>query len=180
VPPVEIRPGHPADDPAASLVAATVAELADRYGAEDPAVDPDEFVPPRGAFLVAHLGGEPVGCGGVRVLSPGVAEIKRMYVATGARRRGVGRALLDGLEAAARELGCARLRLETGLRQPEAIALYQDAGYDRIPNYGYWADSPVAVCFEKPLAELKPSGSAPMERPWASEPASSCSPLEPS
>ena len=152
MPLVEIRPARPDEEPAAALVAATVAELTERYGAEDPAIDPDQFVPPRGAFLVAVLEGEPVGCGGVRVLSPGTAEIKRMYVATSARRRGVARALLTALEGASLDLGCPTLRLETGLRQPEAIALYQEAGYGRIPNFGYWADSPEAVCFEKPLA----------------------------
>jgi GNAT superfamily N-acetyltransferase len=152
VPLVEIRPGRPDEEPAASLVAATVSEMSERYGAEDPAIDPDQFVPPRGAFLIASVGDEPVGCGGVRVLTPGTAEIKRMFVATGARRRGVARALLAALEQASLDLGCPTLRLETGLRQPEAIALYQEAGYERIPNFGYWADSPEAVCFEKPLA----------------------------
>jgi GNAT superfamily N-acetyltransferase len=152
VPLVEIRPARPDEEPAASLVAATVSELSERYGAEDPAIDPDQFVPPRGAFLIACVGDEPVGCGGVRVLTPGTAEIKRMFVATGARRRGVARALLAVLEEASLDLGCPTLRLETGLRQPEAIALYQEAGYERIPNFGYWADSPEAVCFEKPLA----------------------------
>jgi putative acetyltransferase len=92
-----------------------------------------------------------VGCGGVRLLSPGVGEIKRMYVAPGARGNGLGRALLTALEDAARELGCAALRLETGLRQPEAISLYEASGYRQIPRYGYWADSPLAVCFQKPL-----------------------------
>jgi GNAT superfamily N-acetyltransferase len=156
VPFVEIRPARPDDEPAASLVAATVVELTERYGAEDPAIDPEQFVPPRGVFLVASLEGEAVGCGGIRVLSPGTAEIKRMYVATSARRRGVARALLAALEGASLELGCPRLRLETGLRQPEAIALYQQAGYERIPNFGYWADSDEAVCFEKPLGALNP------------------------
>jgi GNAT superfamily N-acetyltransferase len=151
VPLVEIRPARPDEEPAAALVAATVTELTERYGAEDPAIDPDQFVPPRGAFLIASVGDEPVGCGGVRVLTPGTAEIKRMFVATGARRRGVARALLAALEEASLDLGCPTLRLETGLRQPEAIALYQEAGYGRIPNFGYWADSPEAVCFEKPL-----------------------------
>ena len=146
----QIRPGAPGDDAAPSLIAAAVAELAERYdGAEDPPVDPDELTPPRGAFLLAELDGEAVGCGGVRVLGPGVAEIKRMYVVPEARGKGVGRALLAGLEGAATELGCTALRLETGLRQPEAIGLYEASGYRQIPRYGRWADSPLSVCFEK-------------------------------
>ena len=152
MPRIEIRPGHPGDDAGPSLIAAAVAELAERYeGEQDPAVDPDDLAPPSGAFLVATVDGDAVGCGGVRVLFPGTAEIKRMYVAPEVRRHGVGRALLTALEDAARDLGCAALRLETGLRQPEAIALYEDAGYRQIPRYGYWADAPLSVCFEKPL-----------------------------
>jgi GNAT superfamily N-acetyltransferase len=181
VPLVEIRPGRPDEGGAPSLIAAAVAELAERYGGgEDPAVDPHDLRPPRGAFVLALLDGEPVGCGGVRLVGPGVGEIKRMYVAPAARGRGLGRALLAGLERAARDLGCTALRLETGLRQPEAIALYEDTGYRRIPGYGHWADSPLTVCFEKRLEGSTNRGTRPMEPPWGSEPASSCSPSEPS
>jgi GNAT superfamily N-acetyltransferase len=153
VPRLEIRRAAPHDEEGRALIAAAVAELAERYdGDQDPAVELDDLVPPRGAFLVARLDGEPVGCGGLRTLEPGAGEIKRMYVAPSVRRRGVGRALLAGLEEAARDLGWKALRLETGLRQPEAIALYQDTGYERIPDYGHWAGEPLTVCFEKPLA----------------------------
>jgi GNAT superfamily N-acetyltransferase len=152
VPRVDIRRVAPSDEQGRALIAAAVAELAERYdGDQDPAVDLDDLVPPRGDFLVALLDGKPVGCGGVRVLAPGMGEIKRMFVAPSVRRKGVGRALLAGLEAAARDLGWTVLRLETGLRQPEAIALYQDTGYERIPDYGHWAGAPLTVCFEKPL-----------------------------
>jgi putative acetyltransferase len=149
---VDIRRVAPHDEEGRALIAAAVAELAERYeGDQDPAVDLDVLVPPRGDFLVAWLDGEPVGCGGLRALSPGVGEIKRMYVAPSVRRLGVGRLLLAALEGAARDLGWTVLRLETGLRQPEAIALYEATGYGRIPDYGHWAGEPLTVCFEKPL-----------------------------
>jgi GNAT superfamily N-acetyltransferase len=150
---VDIRRVAPHGEEGRALIAAAVAELAERYdGDQDPAVDLDVLVPPRGDFLVAWLDGEPVGCGGLRALSPGVGEIKRMYVAPSVRGLGVGRLLLAALEGAARDLGWTVLRLETGLRQPEAIALYEATGYGRIPDYGHWAGEPLTVCFEKPLA----------------------------
>src|SRR5690606_12365017 len=97
-------------------------------------LDPDEVAPGRGAFLVAWLDGAPVGCGAVRRIDGDTAEIKRMYVAPTLRDRGIGRVLLAGLEAAARELGVRRLVLETGVRQHAAIALYARAGFREIPH----------------------------------------------
>ena len=76
-----------------------------------------------------------MGCGGVRILKPGVAEIKRMYVVPEARGRGVARALLAALEDAARDLGYDRVRLDTGPRQLAAEHLYRSAGYEEIPDY---------------------------------------------
>jgi GNAT superfamily N-acetyltransferase len=88
---------------------------------------------------------------------PGVGEVKRMYVVPTARRRGVSRRLLTGLEARAADLGYERLLLETGTPQPEAIALYESAGWDRIAPYGHWKDSPSSVCFGKDLAGPGPA-----------------------
>ena len=80
-------------------------------------------------------GGKPVAGGGVKRDDDGVAEIKRMYVAPAARRQGLGRRLLEALEDKARELGYARIRLDTGTRQPHAQAMYERAGYHPIENY---------------------------------------------
>jgi putative acetyltransferase len=112
-----------------------------------------DLVPGAGAFLVAWLDGEPVGCGALRRLGDDQGEVKRMYVAPEARRRGIGRAMLQALEAEARKLGIAALILETGERQPEAIALYRSAGFERCPCWGDYLDSPLAVCLAKPLVE---------------------------
>lgn len=87
-------------------------------------------------FLVAFGSDEATGCGAVHLISPDEAELKRMYVADAARGMGVGRALLVALEDAARELGAKRLVLETGVRQPEAIGLYESAGFERIEPFG--------------------------------------------
>ena len=88
----------------------------------------------------------------VRELGPQVGELKRMYVARELRGQGIGRALLDRLEAEARTLGLTRLVLETGTRQVEALALYRRAGFTAIPAYGeYAASSTTSVCLEKAL-----------------------------
>jgi GNAT superfamily N-acetyltransferase len=140
---------------AATLLVKAVAELNSRYEAHEhnPSVlDPEKFVPPFGAILVAYLDDRPTGCGALRRLEEGVAEVKRMYVEPWARRRGVGRRILAELEAAALRLGYCVIRLETGVRQPEAIQLYEAVGYRGIACYGEFAASPLSVCFEKNLS----------------------------
>jgi GNAT superfamily N-acetyltransferase len=95
-----------------------------------------------------------VGCGAVRRIAPTVCEIKRMYVVPNARGRGIGYRILAELESIARGLGAARLVLETGVRQPDAIALYRRAGFMTIPLFGGYADTPhpeLSVCMEKDL-----------------------------
>jgi len=94
-----------------------------------------ELRPPRGAFLVAHVDGRPVGCGAIRKLDDTTGEIKRMWVSPQARGHGLGRRLLGALEATAVELGCATVRLDTSAHLTEAIALYRSAGYEEIPAY---------------------------------------------
>jgi len=105
----------------------------------------------RAIFLVARIAGEPVGCGAIRSFERNTAELKRLYVVPHARAFGIGRRLLVELETAAGNLGYTRVRLETGLKQPEAIGLYESSGYDRVPCHGEYANNPLSVCFEKDL-----------------------------
>jgi GNAT superfamily N-acetyltransferase len=139
------------------LITALNRELDDRYpeeGANHFDLDAEEVADGRGAFLVAFLANEPIGCGAVRRISPTVYEIKRMYVAPSARNRGVGRRILNELESVARALGAARLVLETGVRQPEALALYTRAGFTTIPLFGSYAGTPhpeLSVCMAKEM-----------------------------
>jgi putative acetyltransferase len=107
---------------------------------------------PGSAFLIAWVGGRPVGCGALRPMAPGVAEVKRMYVEPDVRGRGIARQLLAALERRAAELGYVGLRLETGLRQVSAMRLYESAGYERIANYGPYLSNPLSACYEKRLA----------------------------
>ena len=103
-------------------------------------------------FLVARdPAGHALGCGALRHLEPGAAELKRMYVRPEARGSGLGRAILTALETEAKRLGVAVLRLETGHEQHEAIGLYERAGYERIPCFGAYADGPVSICYERTL-----------------------------
>jgi GNAT superfamily N-acetyltransferase len=151
----------PAAEPGRTLIEDLWAELAIRYADDPTAPEPKgesddlelhQLEPPTGTFVVAYDdAGVAVGCGGVRRHAEGVGEIKRMWVPPVRRGQGVSRVLLTALEDAARDLGFRELVLETGVRQPEAIALYESAGYTVIPNYGFFADSPLSRCYAKRL-----------------------------
>lgn len=139
---------------ARALIEALNTELSSRYpepGATHFRLDADEVAEGRGAFLIATKSGTPVGCGAVRRIDERTGEIKRMYVLPEGRGQGIGRAVLDALEAEARKLGLSRLVLETGERQPEAIAVYERAGFRRIPAFAEYVDSPLSVCMGKSL-----------------------------
>jgi ribosomal protein S18 acetylase RimI-like enzyme len=143
---------------AAALIERVQGEYAERYGTPDESpVDPLLFDPPAGLFLVGYLDGVPVTTGAwrrspVRALGGGdAAEIKRMYVVPEHRGAGHARAVLAELERTAAEAGYDLLVLETGLRQPEAIGLYTASGYQRIPGFGHYRDSPLSRCFAKRL-----------------------------
>ena len=108
----------------------------------------------RGAFLVVYRDGTPVGCGALRMLDPETGELKRMYVDPTQRGQGLGRRLVEALEAEARALGSRRLVLETGTRQLAALALYEATGFRPIPLYGEYCLSPdTSVCLGKQLAD---------------------------
>ena len=129
------------------------ADLANRYRDLSDhglwAFRPEEVTPGRTAFVLARLDGNPVGCGALCGLEDEIAEIKRLFVVAGARGHGVAVRILAKLEDLARDFGYEGIRLETGVKQPESMALFGKAGYYRIPNFGRYAKSPVSACFEK-------------------------------
>lgn len=143
------------DDPVVvDLVDEFQQEMADRYGdADGTPVDPSEFADPTGTFVVALRDDVPVGCFGLRRHDDETAELKRMFVRRSHRRRGLARLLLATAERRARELGYSRLALETGLPQPEAVALYSSAGYARITDFGYHRDHALQRAFAIDLRE---------------------------
>jgi GNAT superfamily N-acetyltransferase len=99
--------------------------------------------------VVAYDDGKPVGCGAIKEYAAGTMEVKRMYTTPEGRGRGIATQVLTELERWAAELGCAKCILETGIRQTEAIRLYERNGYKVIPNYGQYAGIDGSVCFEK-------------------------------
>ncbi len=143
----------PYDKECLDLLAQLRTELSEKYPDElrgTPLI-PEELTASGAAFLVARRNGKPLGCGAIRPFEPGVAEIKRMFVVHQARGSGIGRVILQSLEAFAKKFGYRSVRLETGLKQPEAISLYQSAGYHRAPCYGPYRKNPMSICFEKEL-----------------------------
>ncbi|MEV6284683.1 GNAT family N-acetyltransferase [Kribbella sp. NPDC051770] len=108
-------------------------------------------VDPATSFLVADHRGDAVGCIGLMPVVEGVGEIKRMYVRPDQRGQGIARRLIGSAEALARHRGATSLRLATGSRQPEAIALYESLDYRPTPPYGKYVDQPTALCYTKSL-----------------------------
>lgn len=152
--PVTVERADIASALARSLIEALNSELSARYpeaGACHFRLDADEVSAGRGAFLVAQRGETAIGCGAVRRIEDRVGELKRMYVCPAERGRGVGRAILSALESTARDLGITRLVLETGVRQAQAIALYQGFGFGRIAPFGEYVESPLSICMAKDL-----------------------------
>jgi len=101
--------------------------------------------------IVAYENGIPVGCGAIKEFAPDAIEVKRMYVLPDQRGKGIASKMLAELERWAKELNYVRCVLETGKKQPEAIALYNKSGYTNIPNYGQYVNVANSVCFEKKL-----------------------------
>lgn len=136
------------------LIRELTEELAALYDFEDGSGNfrPEDVTVPGSGFVVGRLGEVAIACGAFRPLEPGVAEIKRMFVAPGHRGRGHSRRLLAELERLAAQADYTAVRLETGVLQPAAIRLYESSGYRRIPCYGIYADCEWSICFEKRIS----------------------------
>lgn len=151
---IEIRVEPPETPEARRLLDAQEREKIDRTDDWDPAaaarIASEELMPPDGAFLVAYLHGNAVGCGAVRRLSPELAELKRLYVDPAARGSGLGDRLMGAMEDAARAAGYRTVRLDTDPALEEAQGLFRRRGWRRIPAYN---DNPNATAwYEKDLA----------------------------
>lgn len=162
---MQIRDGDMVTEPGRTLTYELWREMEALY-ADDPTAPEakgetddlrnEELLPPSGRLVIVYDHGDPVACGAIRRRDAETAEIKRMYVRPLARGRGLARLVLGELESTAIRLGYRALVLETGSRQPEAIALYESDGYTIIPNFGFYQDSPLSVCYRKELPRPTP------------------------
>lgn len=142
------------DDPDfKALVRLLDADLAERDGADHGFYAQFNKIDKIRHAVVCYENDQPIGCGAIKAFSEEAMEVKRMYVSPDGRKKGIATRVLTELETWANELGYARCVLETGKRQPEAIALYEKNGYQRTENYGQYVGVENSVCFAKVLGE---------------------------
>lgn len=140
------------DDPDfKTLVKLLDADLAIRDGADHGFYSQFNKIDKIRHAVVCYENGQPIGCGAIKAFTDEAMEVKRMYVSPEGRNKGIATRVLTELEAWAFEMGYPKCVLETGKRQPEAIALYEKNGYRRTENYGQYVGVENSVCFEKVL-----------------------------
>lgn len=133
------------------LVALLDADLRIRDGAEHSFYAQFNKIDKIREVVVAYENERAVGCGAFREYEPNVAEIKRMFVRAENRGRGIAGLILTELETWTKELNFSECILETGLKQPEAIRLYQKSGYEKMPSYGQYLNVKNSVCMRKSI-----------------------------
>jgi GNAT superfamily N-acetyltransferase len=126
-------------------------ELWIRYPAEQAQYDQHNKVDHNKTVVIAYIGNEAVGCGCIKPVDLFTVEVKRMFVLPPHRGKGIAVALLTELEIWARELSFKKAILETGVKQPEAIAVYKKTGYFLIENYEPYIGMPSSICMGKSL-----------------------------
>lgn len=152
---IEIVPADPCSPAARRLIAASDAYMGSLYPAESNHLEPPEALRSETArFLGAFDAGTLIGCGAVKFMHDDgdYGEIKRVFVVPERRGRGVSRLLMQELELLLVERGIVLARLETGIRQPEALGLYEKLGYRYREPFGRYAVDPLSVFMEKSLA----------------------------
>jgi putative acetyltransferase len=150
--PIAISAERPDSPDAASLILDLEAHLAFLYpAASRHGLSVERLVAENVDFFVVRSDGMPAGCGGILFVDE-YGEIKRMYVRPEFRGLGLGRRILNHLTSHAESRGIALLRLETGIHQQEAIALYEREGFYRIPPFGPYTVEPLTLCYEKRLS----------------------------
>jgi putative acetyltransferase len=145
-----IRPEPPGQPEVLALIEALDAQMTALYPPEsNHLLDIAALSDPAVTFLVVRGGKAAIGCGALMRDARGWGEIKRMYVRPDYRGRGVGGRVLAELEAVARNAGVPLLRLETGIHNAEALALYRRAGFAECAPFGDYKVDPLSVFMEK-------------------------------
>ena len=162
---ISIRRSTAADPAFQSLVTELDEGLRNQYGAKQSKYDIHNKGLEGASVVIAINQDTPAGCGCFKTLEQAdTVELKRMYVQPASRRLGIAQQLLAELEQWATEKGYAKTRLQTAVKQPEAIALYEKCGYQHIDNYGPYIGDEDSVCMEKPIridkAQLKQEAKA--------------------
>lgn len=134
-----------------SLVELLDIELAERDGADHPFYAQYNKIDKIKLVVIGYSENKPVSCGAIKEYEPGIMEVKRMFTLPDYRGKGIAAIILNELENWAKELAYKKCILETGIKQPEAIRLYEKNGYKLIPNYGQYAGAENSVCFEKEI-----------------------------
>lgn len=136
-----------------SLVKSLDADLAIRDGDEHSFYAQFNKIDRIKYVVVAYENGVALGCGAIKEYGPKTMEVKRMFTNPQSRGKGIATIVLQELEKWAKELSYSKCILETGVKQPEAIGLYQKNDYQSIPNYGQYEGVENSVCFEKKLID---------------------------
>ena len=149
---IDIRELDPSSTEANALIDDLDEYLLDLYPADSNHLDSiEELSKPHVHFLGAFENEHPLGCGAIKLLEVGYGEIKRVYVKSSARGKGVGRRILLALENIAAGAGYSVLRLETGIYQPEAVRLFEANGYIKIDHFGNYPNDPLSIFMEKKI-----------------------------
>lgn len=147
---MRIVASDPKDAAAADLIQALDDETQHRYPGEPVfGIDADGFLERGGIFLLGFVEGAAIACGALRQISHEVYEVKRMYVRPEYRGRGLSRLTFNRLEGIARDKGSRKLLIETGNKQPEALALYRSVGFTEIDRFGEYIENEYSICFAK-------------------------------
>lgn len=148
-----ITPEKPDSADARLLIAELEAELSSRYPAESRhGYSVEKLMAQRVEFFVMRCDGAPAGCGGIQFFDGEYGELKRMFVRPSFRGIGLSKIMLEWLTTLARSRGVNVVRLETGIHQHAAIALYETAGFYQIPPFPPYRKDPVSRCYEKRLS----------------------------
>ncbi len=131
------------------LVSKLEQELRARYGSIQDLYDQHNKVVNINTAVVAYKDNDPAGCGCIKEYDKFTVEIKRMFVDMNYRGQGISKLILTELETWAQQLGYKKVMLETGLRQPESLALYKKCGYKQISNYEPYMEMVESICFSK-------------------------------